>query len=69
MFALFSIFIQNRSFYEDLGFHNEMPVLIGLLLFGIALAPMDILVNLAMNVLSRKFEFEAGTIPVCILGT
>lgn len=34
--------------------------MIGFLLFSDALAPMDAVVKLLMNILSRKFEFEAG---------
>jgi hypothetical protein len=34
--------------------------MIGFLLFSDALAPMDAIVKLLMNILSRKFEFEAG---------
>ena len=61
IFALFSIFIDNRSLYESFGFHKEHPIIIGFVLFSDALAPMDTVVKLLMNVLSRKFEFEAGT--------
>ena len=35
------------------------PIIIGFILFSDALAPMDAIVKLLMNVLSRKFEFEA----------
>lgn len=35
--------------------------MVGFLLFSDALAPMDAVVKLLMNILSRKFEFEAGT--------
>lgn len=60
IFALFSAFINNRSLYEAFGFHGEYPIMIGFLLFSDALAPMDAVVKLLMNILSRKFEFEAG---------
>ena len=60
IFALFSVFINNRSLYQDFGFHTEFPIIIGFLLFSDALAPMDTLVKLGMNILSRKFEFQAG---------
>ena len=60
IFALFSAFIDNRSLYQDFGFHKEFPIIIGFILFSDALAPMDTLVKLGMNVLSRKFEFQAG---------
>ena len=60
IFALFSVFINNRSLYESFGFHKEYPIIIGFILFSDALAPMDTVVKLLMNILSRKFEFEAG---------
>jgi STE24 endopeptidase len=60
IFALFSVFVNNRSLYEAFGFFKEQPIVIGFLLFSDALAPMDAVVKLLMNILSRKFEFEAG---------
>lgn len=59
IFALFSVFIDNRSLYESFGFHNQHPIIIGFILFSDALAPMDAIVKFLMNILSRKFEFEA----------
>ena len=59
IFALFSIFIDNASLYNAFGFHNQHPIIIGFILFSDALAPMDAVVKLLMNILSRKFEFEA----------
>lgn len=63
IFALFSIFIDNRSLYQAFGFHKEYPIIIGFILFSDALAPMDTLVKFLMNMLTRKFEFEAGMDP------
>ncbi|RMZ75841.1 hypothetical protein DV737_g5074, partial [Chaetothyriales sp. CBS 132003] len=37
----------------------QHPIIIGFILFSDALAPMDAVVKLLMNILSRKFEFEA----------
>ncbi|KAI1619434.1 STE24 endopeptidase [Exophiala viscosa] len=59
VFALFSIFINNHSLYSSFGFHNSHPIIIGFILFSDALAPMDAVIKLLMNILSRKFEFEA----------
>ncbi|KAJ5112323.1 CAAX prenyl protease 1 [Penicillium argentinense] len=61
IFALFSVFINNKSMYESFGFIKEKPIMVGFLLFSDALAPMDAVVKLLMNILSRKFEFEADT--------
>ena len=45
--------------YQSFGFHNEFPIIIGFILFSDALAPMDTVIKLLMNILSRKYEFEA----------
>lgn len=63
LFALFSVFINNHSLYQSFGFHEEYPIIIGFILFSDALAPMDTVVKLMMNILSRKFEFQAGPLP------
>ncbi|RKU43435.1 hypothetical protein DL546_005830 [Coniochaeta pulveracea] len=59
IFALFSVFINNGSLYRDFGFITEHPIIIGFILFSDVLSPMDTLIKLLMNILSRKFEFEA----------
>ncbi|KAI9838782.1 MAG: hypothetical protein M1838_004497 [Thelocarpon superellum] len=66
IFALFSVFINNRSLYQSFGFHDEFPIIIGFILFSDALAPMDTVVKLLMNVLSRRFEFEADAFAVSL---
>lgn len=71
IFALFSVFVNNRSLYQSFGFHNEFPIIIGFILFSDALAPMDTVVKLLMNILSRTFEFQAGLFspPASSLGS
>ncbi|KAL3472185.1 peptidase family M48-domain-containing protein [Aspergillus californicus] len=64
IFALFSAFVNNKSLYQSFGFLKEQPIMIGFLLFSDALAPMDAVVQLLMNILSRKFEFEADAFAV-----
>ncbi|KAH7358887.1 CAAX prenyl protease [Plectosphaerella cucumerina] len=59
IFSLFSVFINNNSLYADFGFLFEHPIVIGFILFSDALSPMDTVVKLLMNVLSRKYEFQA----------
>ncbi|KAF2280923.1 CaaX prenyl protease [Westerdykella ornata] len=59
VFALFSVFIHNRSLYADFGFLNERPVLIGFLLFNDILSPTDAIVKLLLNIWTRSMEFEA----------
>ena len=63
VFALFSVFIGNNSLYEAFGFGNQRPIIIGFILFNEVLSPTDSVVKLLMNILTRRFEFEAGTSP------
>lgn len=58
---LFSVFINNDSLYKSFGFFNEHPIIIGFILFSDALAPLDTVVKLLMNILSRRFEFQADS--------
>ncbi|KAL9617425.1 MAG: hypothetical protein Q9160_007782 [Pyrenula sp. 1 TL-2023] len=64
LFALFSIFISNRSLYASFGFHAETPIIIGFTLFSDVLSPTDALIKFAMNILSRRFEFAADEFAV-----
>ncbi|KAK1754520.1 CAAX prenyl protease 1 [Echria macrotheca] len=59
IFTLFSVFINNHSLYSDFGFTNQHPIIIGFLLFSDVLGPMDTVIKLLMNILSRRFEFQA----------
>ncbi|KAJ4423511.1 zinc metalloprotease [Gnomoniopsis sp. IMI 355080] len=59
IFSLFSVFINNQSLYADFGFTTVRPIIIGFILFSDVLAPMDVFIKLGMNILSRKYEFEA----------
>lgn len=53
------MFINNRSLFNAYGFHKEFPTVIGFILFSGVLSPMDNVVKYLMNVVTRKFEFEA----------
>ncbi|KAK6340713.1 hypothetical protein TWF696_009037 [Orbilia brochopaga] len=59
IFALFSVFINNRSLYRSFGFHTSQPIIIGFILFSDVLAPMDTLVKFFLNVVTRAFEYQA----------
>lgn len=68
VFALFSVFINNKSLYEAFGFLQEKPIIIGFILFNEVLSPTDSVVKLLMNIWTRKMEFEAGmchSTPCC----
>ncbi|KAK3308808.1 peptidase family M48-domain-containing protein [Chaetomium strumarium] len=59
IFALFSVFVNNNSLYADFGFASEHPIIVGFLLFSDILGPLDNVIKLLMNILSRRFEFQA----------
>ncbi|KAG5981750.1 hypothetical protein E4U55_002600 [Claviceps digitariae] len=59
MFSLFSVFLNNKSLYNAFGFHSQYPIVIGFILFSDAFSPMDAVIKFLLNILSRKFEFEA----------
>jgi STE24 endopeptidase len=60
IFALFSAFVHNKSLYNAFGFHKEQPVLIGFMLFNEVFGPSDSVIKLLMNIMTRRFEFQAG---------
>lgn len=60
MFALFSVFINNRSLYADFGFTRQRPTIVGFILFNEILSPTDSIVKLLLNVWTRSMEYEAG---------
>ena len=64
IFTIFSVFIRNRSFYNSFGFGlpngiKEMPVMIGFLLFGDVLKPLDAAMEFFMNLVTRTYEYQA----------
>lgn len=59
-FALFSAFISNSSVYQSFGFPAGVkPILVGFLLYNDILTPLDSVLTLLMNMLSRKHEYQA----------
>ncbi|KAF1920120.1 CaaX prenyl protease [Ampelomyces quisqualis] len=63
-FALFSVFINNRSLYADFGFVRERPTIVGFILFNEILSPTDSIVKLLLNIWTRKMEYEADAFAV-----
>lgn len=58
MFALLSIFLQVPALFEAF-YMEEMSVYAGLLFFGLLYSPVETLLGIGMQVLSRKHEYEA----------
>lgn len=58
MFLLLSIFLHSPALYE--AFYMEEPsVYAGLIFFGLLYAPIELILSIIMQVISRKHEFEA----------
>lgn len=58
MFALLSIFLQVPALF-DAFFMEELSVYAGLLFFGLLYSPVETLLGIGMQMLSRRHEFEA----------
>lgn len=58
MFALLSIFLQVPALF-DAFFMDEMSVYAGLVFFGMLYSPVEMLLGMGMQTISRRHEFEA----------
>ena len=58
MFFLLSIFLNSQGLY-DAFFMEQVSIYAGLIFFGMLYAPIDMIVSIFMQILSRKYEFEA----------
>jgi len=58
MFFLLSIFLNSEGLF-DAFYMEQMSVYGGLIFFGMLYAPIDMIVSVFMQILSRKYEFEA----------
>lgn len=58
LFFLLGIFLNDPALFEAF-YMDEMSVYAGLLFFGMLYTPVEMILGLGMNALSRKHEFEA----------
>lgn len=58
MFFLLSVFLNSAGLYEAF-YMEEQSVYAGLIFFGMLYAPIDMILSIFMQVISRKYEFEA----------
>lgn len=58
MFFLLSIFLNSQGLF-DAFYMEQMSVYAGLIFFGMLYAPIDMILSIFMQILSRKYEFEA----------
>ena len=58
MFFLLSIFLQAQGLY-DAFYMDEQSVYVGLIFFGMLYAPIEMILSLFMQIISRKHEYQA----------
>lgn len=63
MFFLLSVFLREPGLFEAFGV-AQPSVYAGLLFFGMLFQPIEMILGMVMNVLSRKHEFEADAFAV-----
>ncbi|XP_067000230.2 CAAX prenyl protease 1 homolog [Anabrus simplex] len=62
MFLVFGLLFKYKPMYNAFGFHDEQPVLIGLLIvLQFIFSPYNAVLNFLLTILSRRFEFQADT--------
>ncbi|EIE26911.1 hypothetical protein COCSUDRAFT_27312 [Coccomyxa subellipsoidea C-169] len=65
-FALFSLVKESTGLFTSFGFVNQQPAFIAYTLFSIISAPVNEVVGLLSNILSRRFEFQADAFAVSL---
>ncbi len=63
MFFLLSLFINTRELF-DAFYMNEPSLYAGLIFFGLLFTPIEMILSIAMNIFSRKHEYEADRFAV-----
>lgn len=59
-FFCYGLVMNSEQMYTDFGFiGGDRPVIIGLMLFSFLFSPVDHVIGFAMNMLSRRFEYQA----------
>lgn len=58
LFGLLSLFLESRMLFEAF-YMEQMPVYAGLVFFGLLYTPIEMVLSVIMNLLSRKHEYEA----------
>jgi STE24 endopeptidase len=67
MFALLSIFLQVPALF-DAFFMEQMSVYAGLLFFGLLYSPIETILSIGMQILSRQHEYEADEFAAKTIG-
>ncbi|MCI0446694.1 M48 family metallopeptidase, partial [bacterium] len=67
VFFLLSIFLTHQGLFEAFYMKNQ-SVYSGLIFFGMLYAPLEMILSIGMNVISRKNEFEADAFAASTTG-
>lgn len=58
-FFSYGYMIGSKGMYQSFGFHDDQPVMVGLLLFSCIISPIEHFVAFGQNSLTRRFEYQA----------
>lgn len=67
LFLLLSIFLQSEGLFEAF-YVNQPSVYAGLLFFGLLFSPIELLLSIPMQMLSRRHEYEADRFAAATTG-
>lgn len=68
LFLLLSLFLQTPLLFQAFGM-DQLSTYAGIVFFAILYTPVELVLSVAMNVLSRKHEYEADAVAAKHLGT
>ena len=68
LFFLLSLFIENRGLFDAFRM-EQISVYAGLVFFSILYSPIELVLSIAMNVVSRKHEYEADAFSADTIGS
>ena len=68
LFFLLSLFIENRGLFDAFRM-EQTSVYAGLVFFSILYSPIELVLSIAMNVVSRKHEYEADAFAANTIGS
>lgn len=67
MFFLLGLMMNNRGLFDAFGI-KETSIYVSLVLFGILMSPLNTVLSISGNMLSRKHEFEADAYAAQVTG-
>ncbi|MDE0299657.1 MAG: M48 family metallopeptidase [Candidatus Poribacteria bacterium] len=68
LFYLLSLFIENRGLFDAFRM-DQLSVYAGLVFFGILYSPIELVLSIVMNIVSRQHEYEADAFAADTIGS